>query len=169
MAHGTALDQTVPAVLDHAVEALTEGGTSRGFGGLEIESPAPSGMGMARQSSNGLANIGPRKVSTGAAPAFTSRSSSPSPISSPAQSPPILGQLTSQQSLGSGGSPGISPTGGSVPHPAGAKRLSTGQQVPGGWSSGWAGANEVSPLDEKRDVLHEVCLQYISIRKNRPH
>ncbi|WVQ97174.1 hypothetical protein IAU59_004284 [Kwoniella sp. CBS 9459] len=106
LSHGSALDHTVPAVLDDAVEALTAGdGLSRGFDGLEIEAPAPSaGLGMARQSSSSLPGMTGRKVSSG--PHALAHSRSPSPISiasktssiaSPAQSPPILSQLSAQQ------------------------------------------------------------------------
>ncbi|WVW82157.1 hypothetical protein I302_104163 [Kwoniella bestiolae CBS 10118] len=156
LSHGSALDHTVPAVLDDAVEALTAGGAdglSRGFEGLEIEAPAPStigvGAGMARQPSSGL----PRKISSGPQSGNNIHSRSPSPISiasktssiaSPATSPPILGQLNTQQQ---GGLPGhgqsqLSPTAGeqgfpgTVPRPAMPQRISTGPQVPGGWAFG---------------------------------
>ncbi|WVF70815.1 hypothetical protein IAT40_005609 [Kwoniella sp. CBS 6097] len=108
LSHGSALDHTVPAVLDDAVEALTAGdGLSRGFEGLEIEAPASSaGLGMARQSSSSLPGMTGRKVSSG--PHAFAHSRSPSPISiasgkssiaSPAQSPPILSQLSTQQQV----------------------------------------------------------------------
>ncbi|WVQ85447.1 hypothetical protein IAT38_007612 [Cryptococcus sp. DSM 104549] len=167
LSHGSTLDHTVPAVLDDAVEALTlGGGTSRGLEGLEIEAPAPGAVGMARQSSSSLPGTAGRKLSTGPAGIFSAQSRSPSPISvasrtsslaSPAQSPPILAQLSSQsmqnmqaagapvsEGLGQGQQPG-SPTGvgagartntGSVPRPAMPQRISTGPQVPGGWAFG---------------------------------
>jgi hypothetical protein len=110
--HGSALDHTVPAVLDDAVEALTASeGQSRGFGGLEIEAPAPTsgsgiGIGMVRQSSSSLSAIGGPggrsfSLSHGqGAVNSASRSSSPmsagsanSNVVSPATSPPIMGQL----------------------------------------------------------------------------
>ncbi|OCF33265.1 hypothetical protein I317_04803 [Kwoniella heveanensis CBS 569] len=106
LSHGSALDHTVPAVLDDAVEALTAGdGLSRGFDGLEIEAPAPSaGLGMARQSSSSLPGMAGRKVSSGPHGFVQSRSPSPisiasktSSVASPAQSPPIFGQLSNQQ------------------------------------------------------------------------
>ncbi|WRT64031.1 uncharacterized protein IL334_000958 [Kwoniella shivajii] len=167
LSHGSALDHTVPAVLDDAVEALTAGGDglSRGFEGLEIESPVPAnntnalGMGMARQSSSSLP--GRRISSTAGIPHqghVHSRSPSPisiasrnsSAIASPATSPPILGQLNTQHSFpvrisegqvsptaGQDGSGGL-PQGltGTVPRPAMPQRMSTGPQVPGGWAFG---------------------------------
>lgn len=154
--HGSNLDYTVPAVLDDAVEALTLGdATSRGFEGLEIEAPAPSGTGMARQSSSGLPSSG-RKVTAGTPAVFSSPSRSSSPISidsltssmtSPTQSPPILSQLAPPPSLtglaaqngvpASPTSPTVSKTqtAASVPRPNAPRRISTGPQLPGGWVS----------------------------------
>ncbi|WWD18031.1 hypothetical protein CI109_102478 [Kwoniella shandongensis] len=176
LSHGSALDHTVPAVLDDAVEALTAGdGLSRGFEGLEIEAPAQGAVGMARQSSSSLPSMtGARKVSTG--PGALSTSRSPSPISvtsrgssatSPAQSPPILSQLSAQQSLhsidtntasrsgplsGGADSSKLSPTT-SVPRPAMPQRTSTGPQLPGGWAFGGgasapAAEKAPSPIEE---------------------
>ncbi|KIR36930.1 hypothetical protein I352_00242 [Cryptococcus deuterogattii MMRL2647] len=154
--HGSNLDYTVPAVLDDAVEALTLGdATSRGFEGLEIEAPAPSGTDMARQSSSGLPSSG-RKVTAGTPAVFSSPSRSSSPISidsltssmtSPTQSPPILSQLSPPPSLtglaaqngvpASPTSPTVSKTQvtASVPRPTAPRRISTGPQLPGGWVS----------------------------------
>ncbi|OWZ79674.1 hypothetical protein C365_01936 [Cryptococcus neoformans Bt85] len=153
--HGSNLDYTVPAVLDDAVEALTSGdATSSGLEGLEIEAPAPSGVGMARQSSSNLPSAG-RKVTAGPPAIFSSPSRSSSPISldsltssmaSPAQSPPILTQLSPPQSLtGLAAQNGVpaSPTSptvpktqvtASVPRPGAPRRISTGPQLPGGWA-----------------------------------
>ncbi|WWC66480.1 uncharacterized protein I206_100382 [Kwoniella pini CBS 10737] len=153
LSHGSTLDHTVPAVLDDAVEALTAStdGLSRGFEGLEIEAPAiaSNGIGMARQSSSSL----PRKISSsGPHPLIHSRSTSPvsvnSSIASPATSPPILGQLHTQQvTSGLEANNQLSPTSGTrdsglpgtVPRPAMPQRMSTGPQVPGGWMSTFTG------------------------------
>lgn len=161
-------------MLDDAVEALTETeGTTRGLEALEIEGPAPSGgvggLGMARQSSASIHGIsGSRKVSMNqhiASGATLSRSSSPTSIGSgvssgfisPAQSPPIHGQLSTQQSQHSlaqhhqpaAESTSSSPTNPSRPPMPG--RISTGPQLPGGWAfgstpanSGGAGAEELA-------------------------
>ncbi|WVQ62321.1 uncharacterized protein L199_000460 [Kwoniella botswanensis] len=168
LSHGSALDHTVPTVLDDAVEALTAGGldgTSRGFEGLEIEAPAPApvpstiSVGMARQSSSSI----PRKISSGPrsgggnihsrSPSPISIASKTSSITSPATSPPILGQLNTQQQQSSGltgtgqNANQLSPTAGeqglpgTVPRPAMPQRISTGPQVPGGWASAFGGGN----------------------------
>ncbi|ORY20674.1 hypothetical protein BCR39DRAFT_555005 [Naematelia encephala] len=141
MTHGSALDHTVPAVLDDAVEALANSKDD-----LEIEAPA---VGMARQSSA----IGSRKA--------LSHSRSPSPISSrvssPAQSPPILGQLTTQlatQAATQHATQAASPT-----RPAAPNRLSTGPHLPGAWS--WQDApieeipaipSHLTPTKDKRRI-----------------
>lgn len=143
LSHGSPLDHSVPAVLDDAVEALA--GTSRGFKGLEIESPAPTGSAMGRQPS---VQASSRKLSTGPAGATLSRS--PSPISigsgnsavSPTRSPPILGAISTGNPVGGTISPlDKSPTAsfvetGNVPRPAMPGRMSTGPQLPGAWSFG---------------------------------
>ncbi|KAK8865787.1 hypothetical protein IAR55_000934 [Kwoniella newhampshirensis] len=180
LSHGSALDHTVPAVLDDAVEALTAGdGLSRGFEGLEIEAPAPGAtpVGMARQSSSSLPSMtGGRKVSIGpsAAALSHSQSRSPSPISvasrgssvaSPAQSPPIHAQLSAQQSLQAistntmgkfgGSDPAkLSPTT-SVPRPVMAQRTSTGPQLPGGWAFG-SGSAAPATEDKAPSPIAEV-------------
>ena len=145
LSHGSTLDHTVPAVLDDAVEALA--GTSRGFKGLEIESPAPTGSAMGRQPSAQAS--GTKKLSTGPPGANLSRS--PSPISvasgnsavSPApRSPPILGAISTSNPVGGTISPlDKSPAAsfvetGNVPRPAMPGRMSTGPQLPGAWSFG---------------------------------
>lgn len=169
--HGSTLDHTVPAVLDDAVEALTASeGQSRGFEGLEIEAPAPvSAVGMARQSSASLPIAGRKFSSAQGQSTSLSRSPSPasvgsgnSPIASPANSPPIMGQLSS--SISSQSSREKSPTGlqghpiigagatakaidstasarseASVPRPAMSTRMSTGPILPGGWAFGYGG------------------------------
>ncbi|WOO78528.1 uncharacterized protein LOC62_02G002075 [Vanrija pseudolonga] len=104
--HGSSLEQTVPAVLDDAVEALTAsepyGG---GLSGLEIEAPAAaSSVGMARTSSAQLSpalrarviSLPPSLSAGGKSP---SRSPSPDRLgSSPVASSPFsLGQLSVQQ------------------------------------------------------------------------
>ncbi|RSH92589.1 hypothetical protein EHS25_008034 [Saitozyma podzolica] len=172
LSHGSALDHTVPAVLDDAVEALTgTGASSRGLAGLEIEAPAAAGVGMARQNSATIPGMPGRKISSGPLPQLSS-SRSPSPISinsggssvvSPAQSPPILGQLQShqqqqQQSLASPVSP-VSPTPATanaaatvvagMNRPPMGSRMSTGQQLPGGWSSAWKTDEEPAPPVEE--------------------
>ncbi|WVR05773.1 hypothetical protein IAU60_002798 [Kwoniella sp. DSM 27419] len=167
LSHGSALDHTVPAVLDDAVEALTAGdGMSRGFDGLEIEAPASSsGVGMARQSSSSLPVMTGRRVSGGPAMALHSRSPSPisvasrtSSVASPAQSPPILSQLSGQQVMQATGAAGGSaiPSMGDAGAPAGTtrpampQRMSTGPQVPGGWAFG--GASQAP----KTDAIEEI-------------
>lgn len=144
LSHGSNLDHTVPAVLDDAVEALA--GSSRGFQGLEIESPAPVGSAMARQAS---AQAGGRKLSTGPTGASISRSPSPisigsgkSPVTSPTRSPPILGAISTSNPVGGTISPvDKSPASsfvdtGNVPRPTLPGRMSTGPQLPGAWSFG---------------------------------
>ena len=161
LSHGSPLDHSVPAVLDDAVEALAGADThSRGMEGFEIEAPAPSGgMGMARQSSASLHGVGGRKVSTNPGGVAVLNSRSPSPVSlgskrssvvtSPAQSPPILGQLSTQQAqaqaqaqaMSGSNSGSTSPTSlmgsmSSLPRPAMPARMSTGPLLPGGWAFG---------------------------------
>ena len=139
LSHGSTLDHTVPAVLDDAVEALA--GTSRGFKGLEIESPAPTSSAMGRQAS---AQASARKLSTGPTGGHLSRSPSPASISSGnlAVSPPILGAISTGNPIGGTISPlDKSPTAsfvetGNVPRPAMPGRMSTGPQLPGAWSFG---------------------------------
>lgn len=145
LSHGSNLDHTVPAVLDDAVEALA--GSSRGFQGLEIESPAPVGGGsaMTRQAS---AQASARKPSTTGLSA-TSPPRSPSPISivsgvsarSPTRSPPILGAISTGNPVGGtisplDKSPASSFDAGNVPRPPMPGRLSTGPQLPGAWAFG---------------------------------
>lgn len=137
LAHGSNLDHTVPAVLDDAVEALS-GGTSRGLEGLEIESPAPTGSAMARQSSTQTTG---RKASVGPSGSALSRSPSPMSAVSPSRSPPILGQITTGNPVGGTISPvdksPISGTDlGSFSRPVLPGRMSTGPQLPGAWSFG---------------------------------
>jgi hypothetical protein len=149
-AHGSPLDHTVPAVLDDAVEALTESGTSRGLEGLEIEFPASA-----------VPFTSSRKASTGPQ-GFMLNSRSSSPVSgasiSPAQSPPILNQLWTRTIVpptGDHSSGGNSPTsmmGGNVPRPSMANREPTGPQLPGGWAfgdgAGGAGDTITTPMAE---------------------
>jgi hypothetical protein len=181
LSHGSALDHTVPAVLDDAVEALTgTGASSRGLAGLEIEAPAAAGVGMARQNSATIPGMPGRKISSGPLPQLSS-SRSPSPISinsrgssvvSPAQSPPILGQLQShqqqqQQSLAGPVSP-VSPTPATanaaasvvagMNRPPMGSRMSTGQQLPGGWSSAWKTDEEPAPPVEEVSRAALRCL-----------
>jgi hypothetical protein len=142
LAHGSNLDHTVPAVLDDAVEALSEG-TSRGLDGLEIEAPAPTGSAMARQSSTQTAG---RKASMGPSGSALSRSPSPMSAVSPSRSPPILGQITTGNPVGGTISPiDKSPISGmesgNLPRPTLPGRMSTGPQLPGAWSFG-AGREE---------------------------
>ena len=164
-AHGSPLDHTVPAVLDDAVEALAGAKvTSRGLEGLEIEAPSSSSaVGMARQSSASLQGAPGRKVSTG--PGMVQLSSrSPSPVSlasrssgviSPAQSPPIMGQLSKQQATAPLNDT-VPPMGGSVPRPAMPQRISTGPQLPGGWAFGNSTSQD-KVADNAPSTVDEVC------------
>ena len=150
-------------MLDDAVEALTAQNI-RGIEGLEVEAPTSAavvggGLGMARQSSATLANIGSqsRKVSSGNIPVNQLGSRSSSPISvasrssgmvSPVQSPPIMGQLASHRLSGDANSnsnispsPGLSPTSGVRPMIG--QRVSTGPLLPGGWSTGFSPPTDV--------------------------
>ena len=145
--HGSQTDHTVPAVLVDAAEALAKSGPN----GLEIE--APTGMNMTHQSPP--VSIGRKVGSTGSH--FDSRSPSPASAASrtsPAQSPPILAQLTTSAAgtLSQGGSSQTSPTSGNVPRPAPSKRLSSGQQVPGGWAWGTALAEPEEPVQAAQEV-----------------
>ncbi|WVO17822.1 hypothetical protein L204_105520 [Cryptococcus depauperatus] len=170
LSHGSPLDHTVPAVLDDAVEALTQGGQDTGgLKDLEIEAPAPNAGGMARPSLSSLPSITGRRIPTGHAAILANSSRSPSPVSinsrtssmaSPTQSPPILAQL-SGQTFGTAAGPGgtgmaaslASPAtstqkmqhASSVARPAMPMRISTGPQLPGGWAF----------KEEKGDVLNK--------------
>ena len=138
LTHGSALDHTVPSVLDDAVQALAANDGS--VQSLEIEAPTAAGVPMARQASAGpLATS--RTLSSGP-PGPASRSPSPpsaasSSIASPA-SPPTLSQLSTQISTGNISSGGPSPTSvassGSLPpffgRPPIAKPPSSGAHVP---------------------------------------
>ena len=134
LSHGSALDHTVPAVLDDAFEALAESTSKTGIDGLEIVAPTS----VVHVPSSRKASIRPSSM------AHDSRSPSPaSPVSaSPAQSPPILAQLQTQLfaqspsgNVTGGTSPGTgSATSGNVPKPA--ERISTNRQLPGGWAFG---------------------------------
>ncbi|ORX34258.1 hypothetical protein BD324DRAFT_653526 [Kockovaella imperatae] len=155
LSQASALDHSVPAVLQDAVEALhTEENESpaNGIQGLEIEAPVPiAAINMARQSSTSI----PRKASTQSGVAALHHSRSPSPVSmhsgasgaaSPTRSPPILAQLATQHSSGSmmghldGG---VSPTSGGsgvsaagVGRPGLSTRISSGPEGPSGGSNG---------------------------------
>ena len=185
LSHGSALDHTVPAVLDDAVEALSA--RSQGnLDGLEIEAPAAGmGVSMARQSSASLHQIGssPRKTSSGpggvglplvgGSGTFHSRSPSPisvasrasSSVASPAHSPPIMGQLSAQQLQQMALPPPMktgstSPTA-SVPRPPMPGRVSTGPQLPGAWSGSFSaqGTSEKlvdgSPMSQSTPLARE--------------
>ncbi|WVQ71046.1 hypothetical protein IAR50_000571 [Cryptococcus sp. DSM 104548] len=195
LSHGSNLDHTVPAVLDDAVEALTQGGaTSRGLEGLEIEAPTGNPSGMARQSSTSLTSSAGRKLSTGPGAGFGPTSRSPSPISissrpssaaSPHQSPPILAQLSPSQTFtappatfGAGRDSPVSPTSptaatASVPRPAAPRRISTGPQLPGGWVKD----NTVTSGEERSTSVpapaaspsHSAVPPHLSPSKSKPH
>ncbi|RXK36206.1 hypothetical protein M231_06550 [Tremella mesenterica] len=164
--HGSAMDQAVPAALLDAVEALRDN-TPEAREKVEIEAPSlNSGLGMARQSSSSLQNISTgRRVSTspvvvaGQTAGFgTIHSRSPSPtgaasrgsslVASPWQSPPILGQLQTQQLSMVSASPSTSPTNG-VARPSMPGRVSTGPQVPGGWSNSFTHSPPLAFVGEK--------------------
>ncbi|KAK4688896.1 hypothetical protein P7C73_g1211, partial [Tremellales sp. Uapishka_1] len=139
--HGSNLDHTVPAVLDDAVEALAR---DSGPNAVELEIEAPSSSAaphiMARHSSTSLAGVGgAKKMSPGPgdrSPSPISITSRTSGMSSPAQSPPIFGQVGSQP-LGHDGSGSVSPVG---LRPTLGARLSTGPLLPGGWAQAFGGA-----------------------------
>jgi hypothetical protein len=128
-----------------------------------------------------------RKISSGPLPQLSS-SRSPSPISinsrgssvvSPAQSPPILGQLQShqqqqQQSLAGPQSP-VSPTPATATattaasvaglnRPPMGSRTSTGQQLPGGWLSAWKTEEEPAPPVEEVSRAAPRCLSHYTVR-----
>ena len=152
LSHGSALDHTVPAVLDDAFEALAESSSRRGFEGLEIVAPTS----VIHFASSRKASTRPGSM------AHDSRSPSPaSPTSaSPAQSPPILAQLQPQPfgqlpsgTVAGGMSPGTGPgIRGNVPKPA--NRIITSPQLPGGWAFGDDGndLNEELVISEPDEV-----------------
>lgn len=131
--HGTALDNSVPAVLDDAVEALSAMSNEPfQLDEVEIEAPAASASpAIGRQSSR-------------PPPTTLSRSSSPS---SPARdafgqvSPPILSQL-------GGSTPATQSSTDSIPtRPKMGTRISTGMVLPGGFPLHGAG-ELLTPDDE---------------------
>ena len=145
--HGSALDHTVPAVLDDAVEALAGERSSQGVQGLEVEAP----MSVIPVTSSRKPSVSPGAVM------LSSRSSSP--VSgrsvSPAQSPPILRQLVPQPMpplQGGRNSGAVSPAnemGGSVPAPVSANRTNTSPQLPGGWAFGGVATDTDQPVQEE--------------------
>ena len=156
VAHGSPLDQTIPTVLDDAVEALAGSGPVHGVEGFEIESPTTTMPVMDFS----------RKPSM--SPPINLNSRSGSPVSgtsaSPVQSPPILAQLSTQipQAQSSGGyhSGGNSPStvaSGSVPKPSGANRAGEAHRLLGGWAFG-AGGHEFGDMPAQSS--EEVSLRF---------
>ncbi|KAL7420167.1 hypothetical protein Q5752_005133 [Cryptotrichosporon argae] len=176
--HGSALEHSVPAVLDDAVEALAGAGP-RPLDGLEIEAPAPAAAtaaAMARQSSSSL----PARPAAGSPDRSRSlsRSSSPasafsgSPLASP-RSPPILGQLALQQAAaaaahGDAAGP-ASPTHSThTPHrPPMATRASMGPQLPGGWVREAPERDEAGLGDESPAPPHPIPAHLTPTKEKR--
>ena len=176
LAHGSALDHTVPAVLDDAVEALGIGqeGVSRDIDGLEIESPAPagsSGVGlggiggggsaMARQASPSVFGL-PRKgiAATGSpllgALGVGSRSSSPATSLSPS------GRSTGVASPVSIGAPALAPGGaglgmGGIGQPGHSPPILAQLSTHGaGPAAPTRSSNPTSPIEQLTKEMNEV-------------
>lgn len=147
--HGSALDHTVPAVLDDAVEALTS--TSNEpfqLDDVEIEAPAASATpAVGRQTSAGR----PPPGSLNQSPS----SGSPTHDAFGAVSPPITSQLGGSSTTGT-----QSPTDLLPARPKMAPRISTGPMLPGGFPL--HGAGELATPDGNEQIeevshLHRQC------------
>lgn len=149
--HGSNLEQTVPAVLDDAVEALT---APQAIDGLEIEAPSSSSTtAMARSPSAQLSPALRARVTS--VPAGASRSPSPETPGSPVTSPLTLATTAAAMVHAANDKAATSPI--SPVHPVGVetllgstnssptatkqrppplRQISNGPQLPGGWAFG---------------------------------